>query len=108
MGLRQGSTYHQPVVSGQPALYDFDNAIALQGVAYWQLTDVWDLYISAGAAQENFTSATPGATTQSKTDFVMGVGVRWQVVPHVGVAFDVTRLNSAGVTAPQLRAEFTF
>lgn len=108
IGLRQTQPYHQPVVVGGPALYDFDNAIGLQGVAYWQLTYAWDLYVSGGVAQESFTSGTPGSTTQSKTDSLIGLGVRWEVVPHAALAFEVLHLNSAGVTAPQLRAEFSF
>jgi hypothetical protein len=108
VGLFQDQTWHQPPVSSGPPSYDFNRFAGLQGVAYWQLTPFWDVYASFGGGRAEYTSATTGAGTQTKSDTLEGIGLRWQVLTHLGVAFDLSHINGADVTAPQLRAELTF
>ena len=108
VGMVQSQVYHRPVVTGGPALYDFDKFFGVQGVAYFPLTAYWDLYGAAGVGMATYASATPGAAAQHKTDTVLGVGIRWLVVPHMAISLDVTHLDSAGVTSPAIRGEFSF
>lgn len=108
VGFGATDTYHRPPVAGGAPLYDFDRALALQGVAYLKCTPQWDLYGAAGVARVRSTSATPGAGTQEATDLALSVGVHWQVVGPLGLTVDIARLNKAGVTSPTVRGELVF
>lgn len=107
VGFQINSVAHQPSNPAAPA-YDFDRFWGVQLVGFIPCTPYWDIVGEIGGGQSRFTSATPGAGTQDKSDGLVGAGLRWQVTDHVAMSLDVTRLWDARVTNGSLRAELNF
>lgn len=94
--------------TGVAPVYDFDHAYAVQGVAWWHATDTWKGYVELGPARVITSSGTPGAGTRNGPDTILGVGLRWVIVPHVGFTIDVSRLYREAVTLPTARISAVF
>jgi hypothetical protein len=107
IGFEINNVQHRPANPPAP-FYEFERFWGGQLVGFVPLTSYWDFYGEIGGGQSRTTSATPGASPQDKTDGLTGAGLRWQILDHVAVTLDVTRLWNARVTNGTLRAELNF
>ena len=107
IGFQMNTVSHRPSNPAAPD-YDFERFWGAQLVGFIPCTPYWDIFGEIGGGQSRLTSATPGTTSQDKTDGLVGAGIRWQITDHVAMSLDVTRLWDARVTNGSLRAELNF
>jgi hypothetical protein len=108
VGTFANNPFHQRLATNGTPLYDYKSYIGPQVVGYWPLTAYWDMVGSLGVGRARYGTAQPGYGDISKTDGMVGIGVRWQVVPHFAVSAQVTQVVSASSTSAAGRFEFDF